>query len=64
MLAFPGIFRGALDSGASQITEEMKLAAARGHRGLVPEPTADEIVPSVFAPGVADTVAAAVARLA
>ncbi|MEO6019460.1 MAG: NADP-dependent malic enzyme [Knoellia sp.] len=64
VLAFPGIFRGALDSGASQITEAMKLAAAEAIAAMVPEPTADEIVPSVFAPGVADTVAAAVAGLA
>ncbi|MDT0214492.1 NADP-dependent malic enzyme [Rothia sp. ARF10] len=64
VLAFPGIFRGALDSGASQITEAMKIAAAEAIAAMVPEPTADEIVPSVFAPGVADTVAAAVARLA
>ncbi|PRY62939.1 malate dehydrogenase (oxaloacetate-decarboxylating) [Knoellia remsis] len=64
VLAFPGIFRGALDSGAAQITEAMKLAAAEAIAAMVPEPTADEIVPSVFAPGVADTVAAAVARLA
>jgi malate dehydrogenase (oxaloacetate-decarboxylating) len=39
----------------------MKLAAARAIAGLVPHPTADEIVPSVFAPGVADAVARAVA---
>ncbi|KGN39353.1 NAD(P)-dependent malic enzyme [Knoellia subterranea] len=64
VLAFPGIFRGALDSGAAQITEAMKLAAAEAIAAMVPEPTAEEIVPSVFAPGVADTVAAAVARLA
>lgn len=64
VLAFPGIFRGALDSGASQITEAMKLAAAEAIAAMVPEPKADEIVPSVFAPGVADVVAAAVAKLA
>ncbi len=64
VLAFPGIFKGALASGATAITEEMKLAAARAIAALVPEPTADEIVPSVFLPGVADAVAAAVARLA
>ncbi len=64
VLAFPGIFRGALDSGASQITEAMKLAAASAIAALVPSPTAQEIVPSVFAPGVADAVAAAVAELA
>ena len=60
VLAFPGIFRGALDSGAPQVTEAMKLAAAHAIAGLVEHPTADQIVPSVFAPGVADAVAAAV----
>ncbi|MGE9809429.1 MULTISPECIES: NAD(P)-dependent malic enzyme [unclassified Janibacter] len=61
VLAFPGIFRGALDSGASAITETMKLAAARAIAAMVEEPTAEMIVPSVFAEGVADTVARAVA---
>ncbi len=60
VLAFPGIFRGALDSGAPQITETMKMAAARAIAGLVAEPTAQRIVPSPFAEGVADAVAAAV----
>ncbi|SER73590.1 malate dehydrogenase (oxaloacetate-decarboxylating) [Pedococcus cremeus] len=60
VLAFPGIFRGALDSGAPQITEAMKLAAARAIADLVEEPTADEIVPSVFAEGVAEAVAQSV----
>lgn len=64
VLAFPGIFRGALDSGAPQVTEAMKLAAAHAIAGLVEHPTAEEIVPSVFAPGVADAVAKAVAELA
>jgi malate dehydrogenase (oxaloacetate-decarboxylating) len=64
VLAFPGIFRGALDSGAPRVTEAMKLAAARAIADLVPEPTAEQIVPSVFEAGVADAVAAAVARLA
>ena len=60
VLVFPGIFRGALDSGARAITEEMKLAAARAIAALVPSPTAEEIVPSVFQPGVSNVVAAAV----
>jgi malate dehydrogenase (oxaloacetate-decarboxylating) len=60
VLAFPGIFRGALDSGAPRVTEAMKLAAARAIADLVPEPTADQVVPSVFEQGVADAVAAAV----
>lgn len=64
VLAFPGIFRGALDSGAPQIAEAMKLAAARAIAGLVGQPTADEVVPSVFASNVAETVAASVASLA
>ena len=64
VLAFPGLFRGAFDSGAPQITEAMKLAAARAIAGLVAEPTALEIVPSVFDERVAPTVAAAVAALA
>jgi malate dehydrogenase (oxaloacetate-decarboxylating) len=64
VLAFPGVFRGALDSGAAQVTEAMKLAAASAIAGLVENPTADEIVPSVFQEGVADAVAEAVARLA
>ncbi|MEO3938350.1 malic enzyme-like NAD(P)-binding protein [Dermatophilaceae bacterium Soc4.6] len=60
VLAFPGIFRGALDSGATAITEDMKLAAAHAIAGLVERPTADTIVPSVFDPRVAPAVAAAV----
>ena len=60
VLAFPGIFRGALDSGAPRVTEAMKLAAAHAIANLVPNPRADEIVPSVFQEGVADAVAAAV----
>ena len=60
VLAFPGIFRGALDSGARQITEAMKLAAAEAIARIVPVPTPEEIVPSVFTPGVAEVVAEAV----
>jgi malate dehydrogenase (oxaloacetate-decarboxylating) len=64
VLAFPGLFRGAFDSGAPQITEPMKLAAARAIASLVAEPNAQEIVPSVFDERVAPAVAAAVAALA
>ncbi len=60
VLAFPGIFRGALDAGGVQISEEMKLAAAWAIADLVEEPRADLIVPPVFQPGVAEAVAAAV----
>jgi malate dehydrogenase (oxaloacetate-decarboxylating) len=64
VLCFPGIFRGALDVRAPQITEEMKVAAARAIAGIVAddELREDYIIPSVFnrdvAPAVADAVAA------
>ncbi|GAA3687454.1 NADP-dependent malic enzyme [Yimella radicis] len=64
VLAFPGLFRGALDSGAPQITEAMKIAAAEAIASLVDEPSATEIVPSAFDDRVAPTVAKAVADLA
>ena len=60
VLAFPGIFRGALDAGARRITTEMKLAAAQAIADMVPNPVFDEIVPNPFAPGVAEAVARAV----
>jgi len=63
VLAFPGIFRGALDTGARQITEAMKLAAAEAIAEMVPDPTPEEIVPSVFTPGVAEAVADAVRKV-
>jgi malate dehydrogenase (oxaloacetate-decarboxylating) len=63
VLAFPGIFRGALDVRARQITDEMKVAAARGIASLVPDDQLREdfIIPSVFDRRVAPAVAAAVA---
>ncbi len=64
VLAFPGIFRGALDAGATRITEAMKLAAARAIADMVADPSPEEIVPSVFQEGVAEAVAEAVRRLA
>jgi malate dehydrogenase (oxaloacetate-decarboxylating) len=64
VLAFPGIFRGALDAGARRITLEMKLAAAAAIAGLVADPTPEMIVPNPFAPGVAEAVAEAVVRCA
>ena len=64
ILAFPGLFRGALDSRASKITEEMKIAAARGLASLVSESELgpDMIIPNPFDPRVAKTVAKAVAE--
>jgi malate dehydrogenase (oxaloacetate-decarboxylating) len=62
VLAFPGIFRGALDAGAPRITEEMKTAAAHGIAGVVApdDLSEDYIIPSVFDRDVAPAVAAAV----
>jgi malate dehydrogenase (oxaloacetate-decarboxylating) len=64
VLAFPGIFRGALDVRARQITETMKLAAAHAIAAIIPESELreDYIVPSVFNRDVAPAVAAAVAE--
>ena len=62
VVAFPGIFKGALEGRAPQITEEMKLAAAIAIASLVPEEelTEDNIMPEAFDPRVADVVSAAV----
>ena len=62
VLCFPGIFRGALDAGAPRITEEMKLAAARGIAEVVTDDdlAEDYIIPSVFNRDVAASVAQAV----
>lgn len=62
VVAFPGIFKGALEGRATQITEEMKLAAANAIAGLVPdeELSADNIMPEAFNPKVAELVAEAV----
>jgi malate dehydrogenase (oxaloacetate-decarboxylating) len=65
VLAFPGIFRGALDAGATRITEEMKVAAATAIADVVAtELRPDAIVPSPLDPRVAAAVAAAVATAA
>ena len=66
VLAFPGIFRGALDVRASDINDAMKVAAARAIAGLVSdeELNADYILPAAFDPRVKDAVAAAVAQAA
>ena len=47
-IAFPGIFRGALDHGVKKITDDHKLAAAEALAGLVEHPSADQIIPSPF----------------
>ncbi len=66
VLAFPGIFRGALDTGATQITENMKVAAAHAIASAVsPDELApDHVIPSVFDKRIAPLVAAAAAEAA
>lgn len=65
VVAFPGIFRGALDGRASQITEEMKLAAAIAIAGLVSEEdlNEDNIMPEAFDPRVCEVVSSAIKAL-
>ena len=65
-MAFPGIFRGALDVRASDINDEMKIAAAQAIASIVSdeELNADYILPAAFDPRVKDAVAAAVAQAA
>ena len=66
MLAFPGVFRGTFDVRASDINEEMKMAAARALAGLISdeELSEDYIIPKAFDPRVGPAVAQAVAEAA
>ena len=59
VLAFPGIFRGALDARASDITDEMQIASAQGIASVIPESelSVDNIIPDAFNPKVAEVVA-------
>ena len=65
VVAFPGIFKGALEGRAAAITEEMKLATAKAIAGLVPDEELNEnnILPEAFDPRVADVVSRAVKEL-
>ena len=56
-LAFPGIFRGALDHGIKKITDQHKLAAAEALANLVENPTVDKVVPTAFDAGVVEAIA-------
>jgi malate dehydrogenase (oxaloacetate-decarboxylating) len=60
VLAFPGIFRGALDHGVIQFTDKMFLAAAEKLAACVANPSPTSILPSVFEEGVAQAIAAAI----
>ncbi|MFW3364561.1 NAD(P)-dependent malic enzyme [Aerococcus urinaeequi] len=66
VLAFPGIFRGALDARASDITEEMQIAAARGIASIIPddELSVENIIPNAFNPNVSKIVAQSVNQAA
>lgn len=59
-IAFPGIFRGALDNDIHQITDNHKIAAAEAIAKLVKNPSADNIIPSVFDPKLVPTIAKAI----
>ena len=57
-LAFPGVFRGALDNRVRQITDAHKIAAAEALASLVPDPSPDNIIPDIFTPNLTQTIAA------
>ena len=65
VLAFPGIFKGALDARASQITDDMKMSAAKALAAFVEDEELKEeyIIPSAFEEGIADAVAEAVKEI-
>lgn len=64
VLAFPGLFRGALDARAIRITDEMKIAAAHAIAGSIPRPQRDHILPNILDKEVTRAVAKAVAAAA
>ena len=59
-LAFPGIFRGALDHGVKKITDQHKLATAEALANLVENPTVDKVVPTAFDEGVVEAVSSVI----
>jgi malate dehydrogenase (oxaloacetate-decarboxylating) len=64
VLAFPGIFRGALDARATRITDEMKVAAAHAIADYLPKPHKERILPNILDKDVTVAVAQAVAKAA
>lgn len=62
VLCFPGLFKGLLDAGAKMVTREMQQAAAKAIADCIENPTADNVIPNAFMPGVADRVAEAVKK--
>jgi malate dehydrogenase (oxaloacetate-decarboxylating) len=63
VLAFPGVFRGALDARLPQITDEHKLAAAKALAHYIQNPDVDHILPSALDKGVAMVIAEAITLL-
>ena len=59
-LAFPGVFRGALDKGVRNITDSMKIAAAKKIANLIKKPTVDNVIPPIMTPGLVKAVASAI----
>lgn len=59
-LVFPGIFRGALDRGIREITDDMKLAAAKKLASLIKKPTAEAVIPKVETPGLSKAIASVI----
>lgn len=64
VLAFPGIFRGVMNLRATHVTEPMKIAAAESLARFVALPSPEKIIPGVFEPGVAETVAESIMQCA
>ena len=62
VLVFPGLFKGVFEAGATDITDDMKLAAAHALANMVENPTEDKIIPAPFDKGVADAVSKAVKK--
>ncbi len=59
-LCYPGLFRGMLDSGVTQVTEAIKIKAAKAIAAAIPAPTAENCIPSIFHPGLHEIVAKSV----
>ncbi|MFA5948504.1 MAG: NADP-dependent malic enzyme [Candidatus Gracilibacteria bacterium] len=62
VLAFPGIFKGALKYGAKKITDDMKIASAEALAKIVKKPSREKIIPGVFEKGISDKIALAVKK--
>ncbi|MBI2064594.1 MAG: NADP-dependent malic enzyme [Candidatus Yanofskybacteria bacterium] len=63
VLAFPGIFKGAIRSRIRRITQEMEISAAEALAGMVKNPSPEKIIPDPFESGVAETIALAIEKL-